>query len=164
MAIINQLPVKSIQNSLNFSEKLKQTLKTVITTMLETVLGRNKATVRVSCLIDFMKEEQTEETYLPENSVIRSEQQMSEEIGQDALIAQGIPGVASNTNPSQVARQTSTDRNHQPGHPRQDKTVNYEIGKVVKHTVLPVGRLLKSICSGGGRRQPWGFRQFASNG
>lgn len=128
---------------LEFQRKIEADLENRITTMLETVLGRNKATVRVSCLIDFMKEEQTEETFLPENSVIRSEQQMSEEIGQDALIAQGIPGVASNTNPSQVARQTSTAGTTSQGTRRQDKTVNYEIGKVVKHTVLPVGRLLR---------------------
>jgi flagellar M-ring protein FliF len=128
---------------LTYQRKIETDLENRITTMLESVLGRNKATVRVSCLIDFVKEELTEETYLPQNAVIRSEQQMNEKTGQDTDIARGIPGMASNVNQTQETKQQSTERTINQGFQRQDKTVNYEIGKVIKHRILPVGRLLK---------------------
>ena len=128
---------------LAYQREIETDLENRVTSMLESVLGRNKATVRVSCLIDFMKEELTEETYLPENAVIRSEQQMKENSGQETEIARGIPGMASRANQGQEPDETSTDNATLQGFQRLDRTVNYEIGKVVKHRVLPVGRLLR---------------------
>lgn len=128
---------------LAYQRKVEGDLESRITSMLESVLGRNRATVRVSCLIDFIKEELTEETYLPENAVVRSEQQMRENSGQDTKIAKGIPGMASRANQEQEPAITSTENTAAQGFQRMDRTVNYEIGKVIKHKVLPVGRLLK---------------------
>ncbi len=128
---------------LTYQRNIETDLENRITTMLESILGRNKATVRVSCLIDFIKEELTEETYLPENTVIRSEQQMKENAGQGADIARGIPGMTASVNQAPATKQNSTEQFNDLGFQRQDRTVNYEIGKVVKHRVLPVGRLLK---------------------
>lgn len=128
---------------LDYQRKIESDLENRITSMLEAVLGRNKATVRVSCLIDFIKEELTEETYLPENAVVRSEQQMKENSGQGNEIAKGIPGMASRANNAQETIKTNTENTAAQGFQRLDRTVNYEIGKVIKHRVLPVGRLLK---------------------
>jgi len=129
---------------LTYQRKIETDLESRITTMLESILGRNKATVRVSCLIDFIKEELTEETYLPENAVVRSEQQMNEDSGRGNDLARGIPGMGSNVNPTiQDTKENSTERIVNQGFQRRDRTVNYEIGKVIKHRVLPVGRLLK---------------------
>ncbi len=43
---------------------------TRVETMLESVLGQDKAIVRVSCLLNFIQQEKTEELFLPDNSVI----------------------------------------------------------------------------------------------
>jgi len=134
---------KVSSEQLQYQRKIEMDLENRVTTMLETVLGRDKATVRVSCLLDFMKEEQTEETYLPENTVVRSEQHMNEQTGQDTDIAMGIPGVASNINPGDTAEKTNVDGNSRQGFQRQDRTLNYEIGKVIKRKVMPVGSLLR---------------------
>jgi len=134
---------KVSSEQLQYQRKIEMDLENRVTTMLETVLGRDKATVRVSCLLDFMKEEQTEETYLPENTVVRSEQHMNEQTGQDSDIAMGIPGVASNINPGDTAEQANVDGNSRQGFQRQDRTLNYEIGKVIKRKVMPVGSLLR---------------------
>ena len=128
---------------LQYQRKIEMDLENRVTTMLESVLGRDKATVRVSCLLDFMEEEQTEETYLPENTVIRSEQHMNEQTDRGTDIAMGIPGVASNLNPNDVKQQTEPDKNRRQGFLRQDRTLNYEIGKVIKRKVMPVGKLVR---------------------
>ena len=134
---------KISSEQLQYQRKIEMDLENRVTTMLESVLGRDKATVRVSCLLDFMKEEQTEETYLPENTVIRSEQHMNEQTGRDTEIARGIPGVASNVNPSALTEEVNAGGNSRQGFLRQDKTLNYEIGKVIKRKVMPVGKLLR---------------------
>jgi len=81
--------------------------------------------------------------YLPENTVIRSEQYMDERTGRDTDIAMGIPGVASNVNPSDVTEEANVGGNSRQGFLRQDRTLNYEISKVIKRKVMPVGNLLR---------------------
>ena len=61
--------------------------------MLESALGENKAIVRLSCSFDFKKQERTEETYLPDNKVVRSEQQLIETSVDPSTSPQGIPGM-----------------------------------------------------------------------
>jgi flagellar M-ring protein FliF len=134
---------KVSSEQLQYQRKIEMDLENRVTTMLESVLGRDKATVRVSCLLDFMKEEQTEETYMPENTVIRSEQHSNEQTGRDADIAMGIPGVASNVNPDGVTEEVNVGARGTQGFLRQDKTLNYEIGKMIKRKVMPVGNLLR---------------------
>jgi flagellar M-ring protein FliF len=128
---------------LQYQKAMEMDLENRVTSMLASVLGRDKATVRVSCLLDFMTEEQTEETYLPENTVIRSEQHTNEQTGRNTGVAKGIPGVASNLNADRAADQNSLDETSRQGFLRQDRTLNYEIGKVIKRKVMPVGKLLR---------------------
>jgi len=134
---------KVSSEQLQYQRKIEMDLEDRVTSMLETVLGRDKATVRVSCLLDFMKEEQTEETYLPENTVVRSEQYMNEQTGKDTDVAMGIPGVASNLTQNKTPVETNIDGNSRQGFQRQNRTLNYEIGKVIKRKVMPVGNLLR---------------------
>ena len=134
---------KISSEQLQYQRAIEMDLEYRVTSMLESVLGRDKATVRVSCLLDFMTEEQTEETYLPENTVIRSEQSLNEQTGQDTGVAMGIPGVASNLNTNETADKANLGGTSRQGFLRQDRTLNYEIGKVIKRKVMPVGKLLR---------------------
>jgi flagellar M-ring protein FliF len=113
--------------------------------MLEEVLGPNKAIVRVSCELDFMRHEQTEEMYLPDNQVVRSEQIHDESTRDSRSTAAGIPGVGSNIQQNSIGidrPNPQTIANRDSGvFRKQDQTKNYEIGKVVSRKVMPSGTM-----------------------
>ncbi|RJQ82969.1 MAG: flagellar M-ring protein FliF [Desulfobacteraceae bacterium] len=122
---------------LEFQQKKERLLEKQILTMLEKVLGQGRAIVRVACDLDFMQQEKTEEMYLPENQVVRSEQLLSETSTQADPGAVGIPGLAANiTQPAAGAQGNATK-----GFQKEDKTLNYEIGKTTSRKIMPVGKL-----------------------
>lgn len=124
---------------LEFQEKKERMLEKRILTMLEQVLGQGRAIVRVACDLNFVQQEKTEEMYLPNNQVVRSEKLQSEISTQTAPGAIGIPGLASNiTRPQQPAKGSS---NTGKGFQKEDKTRNYEIGKTTSHQIMPIGKL-----------------------
>ncbi len=93
-----------------------------IQSLLENVVGKGKAVVRVSAEMDFSVIEQTEEKYDPESPVVRSVKRMTDKSG---MPEGGAPEAAV------------------PGHEKSDETINYEINRVVSKTVLPVGAVKK---------------------
>ena len=127
-------------DQLEYREKVEMGLENRIKTMLEGALGSGKAIVRVSCDLDFKRQEKTEEMYKPDNKVVRSEQIFNETSNETERYPIGIPGALSNTNvPAGETKKTI------PGgglkFQKQDRTVNYEIGKVISHTVEPIGKI-----------------------
>lgn len=141
-------------NQLAFQEKKERLLENRVKTMLESVLGQDKAIVRVSCLLNFTQQEKTEELYLPDNSVIRSEQASSSVSNDSAAGASGVPGLQSNVVPnSTVSGTTGGARNNQ----KQQFTKNYEVGKLTKRQVMPIGsiqRLSVAVVVDGTYQQP----------
>ncbi len=123
-------------NQLAFQEKKERLLENRVKTMLESVLGMDKAIVRVSCLLNFTQQEKTEELYLPENSVIRSEQS-SNSIANDSDRVAGIPGLQSNVVPGTTTSETQDGISSQ----KQQFTKNYEVGKMVNRQIMPVGSI-----------------------
>jgi len=79
-------------SQLEYQVKIEKTLRSKVESMLEEVVGVDKASARVTADIDFSQEERTEENYDPEGQVIRSEQLLTEQDGGGAS-ADGIPGV-----------------------------------------------------------------------
>ncbi len=148
-------------DQLALQEKIEKNLENRIQTMLETALGAGKAIARVSCSLDFRREEKTEELYQPDNKVIRSEQLFSEQSNGTGPTSSGVPGILSNTltkeslgdraqdnmgttdGQSQEGAQVQTSVNSTggPSFVKQDRTVNYEISKVVSHIIEPYARL-----------------------
>ncbi len=101
-----------------------------IQTLLESVVGRGKAAVRVNAELDFRLMEKTEETYDPESPVVRSSQkQMDKAIG-SAL-------------PSKSGAGKTESSGSGPEKEKTEETVNYEINKTVSKTVMPVGEIKK---------------------
>jgi flagellar M-ring protein FliF len=82
----------------------------------------------------------TEERFLPENQVVRSEQMFNETSKEGDPIPQGIPGIQSNLPESSPAQNQTID-NENTTFAKQDRTVNYEIGKLTSRTLDPVGDL-----------------------
>jgi flagellar M-ring protein FliF len=111
--------------------------------MLESALGENKAIVRLSCSFDFQKRERTEEHYLPDNRVVRSEQQLEEISSEPGTTPQGIPGIRSNLPGDAAATQQSSLIDSNRAYEKSDRTVNYEIGKVISHIKEPVGEITR---------------------
>lgn len=125
---------------LEFQERKERLLEKGVLSMLEQVLGKDKAIVRVSCDLDFFQQESTEELYLPQNQVVRSEKSFNETAAKAKPSPEGIPGMASNISKDnssgmQVSQPTAFKK--------QDVTRNYEIGKTISRKVKPVGQLNK---------------------
>ena len=79
-------------SQLEYQMKIEKPLRSKVESMLEEVVGVDRASARVTVDIDFSQEERTEENYDPEGQVIRSEQLLTEQDGGGAS-AGGIPGV-----------------------------------------------------------------------
>ena len=128
-------------DQLDYQDRVEKALENRIRTMLESALGENKAIVRLSGSFDFKKQERTEEHYLPDNKVVRSEQQLKETSVDPSRTPQGVPGIRSNLpgDPSAGEQSWSTDSNQ--AFEKSDRTVNYEIGKVVSHIKETVGEM-----------------------
>ena len=125
-------------DQLEFQEKVERNLEYRIKTMLEKVLGPDRAVVRLACAMNFKRYEKTEELYDPNTRVVRSEQLVHENSSGWETIPAGIPGVVSNVAGVDAIPET---RNPANGYQKQDKTINYEISKVTSHTVEPVGKI-----------------------
>jgi len=123
-------------DQLDYQESLERSLEGRIKSMLEKALGRDTAIVRLSAALDFKRQEMTEERFYPDNRVIRSEQMLQEKSGEPAAIPAGIPGVRSN-----IAKNASGTGSGNSEFEKNDRTVNYEIGKLTSHTIEPVARL-----------------------
>lgn len=130
---------KISSDQLVLQEKVERNLENRIKTMLDTALGPGKAIVRLSCILDFKRQEKTEERYYPDNKVVRSEQISSETSNESKTMPAGVPGVRSNLS----TNLTGTKTDNKQVFKKQDQTVNYEIGKVTSHTVEPIGKIKK---------------------
>lgn len=125
---------------LEYQRSLEKDIETRIQTMLERIVGANKAVVRVSSVLDFRQVEMTEERFDPNGQVVRSEQRTQEKSSGTSGIAGGVPGVASNVpsgesaEPAQMSTNSSVNKN---------ETVNYEISRTVSKIIEPTGTIKK---------------------
>jgi flagellar M-ring protein FliF len=125
-------------DQLNYQAQVERKLENRVLTMLEKALGANRAIVRVSCALNFKQHEMTEERFLPENQVIRSEQLFNETARDADPVPQGIPGIQSNL-PESSPAQNQTTEGENTTFAKRESTVNYEIGKLTSRTLDPVG-------------------------
>ena len=126
-------------NQLDFKQNVANIIENRILSMLGGVLGREKITAKVSADVDFEQTEQTEEIYDPDSQVARSEQRNEESTVGSAPVG-GVVGATANQ-PGAQAGQVSQ------GTPaKSDKvneTINYEINKIIKRTINPIGEVKK---------------------
>ena len=127
-------------NQLEYQRTLEHDLEKRIQSMLERIVGMQKAVVRVSSVINFRQVEHTEETFDPESQVVRSEQRTQERSSDVNNQAGGIPGVASNVPPGAPLEPT---QNSSTSTQVQNETLNYEINRRVSRIVEPTGSLQK---------------------
>lgn len=127
-------------SQLEYQRNIEKDIETRIQTMLERIVGINKAVVRVSSLVDFRKIETTEERYDPNSQVARSEQRGQEKSSGVNGVSGGIPGVQSNVPPGTDQEPAQSSSNNSV---TKNETVNYEISRTVSKIVEPVGAIKK---------------------
>jgi flagellar M-ring protein FliF len=117
-----------------YQQNLQRNLEQRIEQMLAPIVGPDRVIARVAADLDFSRTDTREEIYDPDSSVVRSEQRSEEESSGNSMIEQGVPEAEYQAAPNQA---TGTSQSTS----RTTSTINYEINKVDKHTVSPLGRI-----------------------
>lgn len=102
----------------DFQRNTEKELSNRIQSLIENVVGKGKAVVRVTAELDFRVTEKTEEQYDPEMQVVRSVQRNSEKN-------------------NVVSKSGAVSDN--PEKEKLDEVINYEINKVTNKIVMPLG-------------------------
>lgn len=133
----------SADKQLNYHQSIEASYAKKIQDLLEQVLGEGKVQARVNADIDFTQVEETQESYLPDSKVLRSEQSSQEShTGPGADQAKGIPGALSNTPPpkAEPAKKGETEAAASAQVDNISQAVkNYEIDKKISHKQNPMG-------------------------
>jgi flagellar M-ring protein FliF len=155
-------------NQLKYVQQIEQSYIKRIEALLTPMLGANNMRAQVSADIDFSRTEQTSESYKPNqnsaDSTIRSKQS-SEAMNGSGLNASGVPGALTNQPPVPATAPIVADTGTQTGgatansgnisNLQKESTVNYEVDRTIRHTVLPVGsikRLSVAVVVNGNRK------------
>lgn len=123
-------------SQLEYQRNLEDGLKRKIEGILEKVVGGGKVIARVSADVDFTQQSLTHEIFDPEGAVPRSRQSSQESSSGGAGLAMGIPGPDYDAN--QPGEGVSGEAEG-PSFSRAQESVSYEISKVAKQVVAPVG-------------------------
>lgn len=116
---------------LEYQVALEKQMEGRAQSLLDSALGVGNSVVRVTASVDFSQQEQTEERYDPDGSVVRSEQTSEDRGGGEA--ASGVPGVTANLKGGGGKNSATSGSSHTEG------SITYELSKVVSRKVFPVG-------------------------
>jgi len=114
-------------------EQLEREMTSKVVSILEPVVGKEKVHAKAWIDLDFNSTEQTEETFNPTPPTVLSQQRTEERMG-GAVLPSGVAGTQSNQPGGQPASTSSP-----PERLRQSEVTNYEVSKLVRHTVQPKG-------------------------
>lgn len=134
---------------LQYTQKLEQRYIQRIEDILSPILGMDGVRAQVVAEVDFTVTEQTNESYNPDMSVLRSEQ-VQEENRVGGMGAGGVPGALSNQPPGGgVAPEEAVDENGvaiaavRPGSSSKNSTRNFELDRTISHTSRAPGAIRK---------------------
>lgn len=153
-------------SQLKYVQEIEQNYIKRIEDILTPLLGANNVRAQVTADIDFSRTEQTAEIYKPNQnpaeSTVRSQQQ-HEVLNGAGLSASGVPGALSNQPPVPATaplvaaapggKAGANDGNI--SNLQKESTVNYEVDRTIRHTMLPVGmikRMSVAVVVNGSRR------------
>ncbi len=109
-----------------------------IQSMLERIVGANKAIVRVAADMDFSQVDMSEEIFDPDVQVERSRQNIVESLESSKGSANGVSSVNPTTTLGTTGRVAA---NSAEKGQKQNEMVNYEINRTIKRTVKPVSEI-----------------------
>lgn len=119
------------------ARKVEAELERQIESILEPTVGLGRVVAKVSAQLDWTQTESTEEIFDPDSQVARSSQVEREE-SSEGSVEGGVAGVVANT--PDVAPEAGGEQ-RQSLSTRSSETTNFEISKVVRRSVLPVGQI-----------------------
>ncbi|MFH0810031.1 MAG: flagellar basal-body MS-ring/collar protein FliF [Pseudomonadota bacterium] len=123
---------------LDYQRSVEDGLKRKVEAMLEKVVGPGKAIARISADLDFTQESERQEIFDPDSAVARTKQTSSESSAGQGGAAAGIPGPDYDLNqPGAGATAGGGGANNS----RSQENTSYEINKVAKQIVSPVGSI-----------------------
>ena len=109
-----------------------------IQTMLERIVGANKAIVRVAADMDFSQIDVSEEIFDPDVQVERSRQRIVETLDSSKGNSNGISSVNPTATFGTAGRQAASSAEKSQ---KQNEMVNYEINRTVRRTVKPIAEV-----------------------
>ena len=127
-----------------YTQRVEEAYTKRIENILAPVVGVESVRAQVTAVLDFTREEQTQETYDSDPAVLRSEQVLEER--SDNPIGGGVPGALTNQPPGEgrvltdVSAETEiSDPSANRGSRRRESTRNFEIDRTINHTRMPSG-------------------------
>lgn len=132
----------AFNSQLEAKRKLEAETATRVISLLEPISGAGRVRADVAADVDFSQIEQTEEKYNPQSQVVRSQQTTQEaRNGKGAgTPAGGVTGARANDPATQAQNQAIAANT---GDTRSATTTNYEIDKIMKHTIGNSGRITR---------------------
>jgi len=130
-------------NQITTQRAVEKDMEHRIETMLENVLGPDKAVVRVSADMNWDQVETQNEIYAPDQTegVVRSSRQVVEQAsGTDSSVG-GVPGASSNVPNAAPSYQTEISGTNGSSYQHSDVTTNYEISRSSSHIVSGTGQV-----------------------
>ena len=121
---------------LKYKQNIESELAQKVRTMLDKVVGQNKSTVQVAADINYNTTETSSETYDPDKTVVKSEQNVDYS-SNGGTTPSGVPGISSAITPNP---QSGIGLAEYKG---SDSNVNYEVSKTVEKTTKPPGSIKK---------------------
>jgi flagellar M-ring protein FliF len=128
----------TVNQDLAIHRQIEKTKEEAVQQILDVALGAGKSAVRVAAKISFKREESTEEKFDPQTIATRSFQIVEERNTRSTGTTGGVPGTVSNLpGGEQPLPGGSLGQNGD----RRSETRNFEITKLVRHAVEPVGKV-----------------------
>lgn len=130
-------------NQFDHKRRVEESYVQRIEDLLSPIVGLGKVRAEVVADLDFTVSEQTEETFDPQKTVVRSEETSFNERRGDELAAQGVPGATSNKPPVSGNAGATADPEAQlkPIDTSREALRNYEVDRTVRHTRQATGEI-----------------------
>lgn len=126
-------------NQVNLQRSVENTLASRAQTMLDRVLGPNKAVVTVAAQLNFDQIERNTKTYpTPDQNPVLSTNRVQEEYGAQGTGGAFVPGVVNNV-PGAGQANTGAAGDSTTEYRREEETTNYQVSEVVERTIQAPG-------------------------
>lgn len=127
-----------------YISKFEQAYIARIERLLEPILGAESVRAQVTADIDFTVNEQTQESFNPDNPALRSDQTTVEQ--STGTMNGGVPGALTNQPPGPATTAEGVDAGSDgvsatPSSSHRREIRNYELDKTISHTRFSLGRL-----------------------
>ncbi len=117
---------------LAYADEVKKRVQSI----LDKILGPNRAIVQATVEMDWTQREVTSNSYAPTEIALRSSQIISESSSSGGTTG-GVPGAASNL-PTPVATTTGSGASE---YARNEETLNYEVSQTQSHEIIAPGKI-----------------------